>query len=90
MTSISKRLVLTAAIALAAAGNVWADSGDNSMAPYNREAHGGFGGSTSSSGYPTAEPADSAIEEGVASTRGDVIIGLPRGYNNPFRDDTAA
>ena len=94
MTNATKRLVLATAVALAASGSVLADSGDNSMSPFTGESYAAFNGGTLGSGYPLAERSKPATEsdEAVAGGKGsaDVIIGLPRGYTNPFRDDTAA
>ena len=94
MIHAAKRVVLASALALVASGAVLADSGDNSMSPFTGESYSAFNGSTIGAGYPLAERTRPATEgdEAVATSKGsaDVIIGLPRGYTNPFRDDTAA
>lgn len=85
MTTNAKRLVLAAALGLCTTGAALADSGDNSMSPWTGDSYAAFNGSSllgSPAGDMVAKPTDSTPVR-------DVIIGLPREYNSPFRDDTA-
>jgi hypothetical protein len=80
MNAFSRRIALSGALALAVSGASLADNGDNSMSPYTGESYAAFNGG-------------SVVETWVyvrEAPMPDVIIGLPREYGNPFRDDTAA
>lgn len=88
MTTIAKRFILATALAVATTGAALADSGDNSMSPWTGDSYAAFNGGPvgSLAAGPVAKPTDTA--DASHSLR-DVIIGLPREYISPFRDDTA-
>ena len=85
MTTVAKRFILAAALAVATTGVALADSGDNGMSPWTGDSYAAFNGANvgSLAAGPVAKPTD------TASASKDVFIGLPREYPSPFRDDTA-
>ena len=80
MSTMHKRFILAAALAVATTGTALADSGDNSMSPWTGESYAAFNGGSAGSlaRGPVAKPTDTA----------DASRGL-REYPSPFRDDTA-